>query len=64
MSILTLSTWLPPVETTAPTEGPPKPDWPLMGDVASFRAGVPEALIHWRRAKGEAVPRPCDPDLL
>lgn len=37
---------------------PPKPTWPLMGDVASFRAGVPEALIQWRRARGEDDPAP------
>jgi hypothetical protein len=37
---------------------PPKEDWPLMGDVATVRAGVPEALILWRRARGEALPEP------
>ncbi|MEM0947524.1 MAG: hypothetical protein AAGK37_08980 [Pseudomonadota bacterium] len=26
--------------------------WPLMGDIASARAGVPELLIQWRRAEG------------
>ena len=47
-----------------PADGsPPKHDWPLMGDVATCRAGVPEALIHWRAARGEAPPLPCDADL-
>lgn len=32
--------------------------WPLMGDVATVRAGVPEALIQWRKARGEAPPEP------
>lgn len=32
--------------------------WPLMGDVASARAGVPELLIQWRRAQGLADPAP------
>ncbi|MEO0917303.1 MAG: hypothetical protein AAFY31_10030 [Pseudomonadota bacterium] len=64
MSMLTLSGWLQPLDTTTPPDAPSKPDWPLMGDVASFRAGVPEALIHWRRARGERAPSPCDPDLL
>lgn len=40
---------------------PPKTDWPLMGDVACFRAGVPEALIRWRAARGEQLPDPSDP---
>ncbi len=42
---------------TRPWE-PPASDWALMADVSSFRAGVPEALIHWRRARGEALPEP------
>jgi len=41
----------------------PKPDWPLMGDVATVRAGVPEALIFWRRARGESRPEPQLPGL-
>ncbi len=43
-------------------EAEPKPDWPLMCDVASCRAGVPEALIRWRAARGEAAPMPSDPE--
>ena len=39
----------------------PKNDWPLMGDVATCRAGVPEALIQWRKARGEDAPEPNDP---
>ncbi len=35
----------------------PKPDWPLMGDIATCRAGVPETLIYWRRARGEDPPQ-------
>ncbi|MEL7149826.1 MAG: hypothetical protein AAGK71_03785 [Pseudomonadota bacterium] len=63
MSILTLSSWSWPTETTAPKPQPAKPDWPLMCDVATVRAGVPEALVHWRRARGETPPMPSDPDL-
>ena len=48
----------------APRPNRPKQDWPLMSDVASFRAGVPEALIAWRRARGEDAPLPSDPDCL
>ena len=44
-----------PVEKTA---APPKRTWALMGDVATFRGGVPEHLIQWNRAKGEADPDP------
>lgn len=33
-------------------------DWPLMGDILSARGGVPEHLIRWRRAEGEADPDP------
>ena len=46
-------------DETAPT--PPKPrsaGWPLMSDVATHRAGVPELLIQWRRARGEDDPDP------
>ena len=39
---------------------PPKADWPLMCDVATLRAGVPEALIHWRKAEGKSPPQPAD----
>lgn len=35
-----------------------KADWPLMGDIVSHRAGVPEHLIRWRRAEGETDPEP------
>lgn len=42
---------------TRPVTAPvPKADWPLMCDVATCRAGVPEALILWRRARGEDPP--------
>ena len=40
-------------EDTARPELPPKTSWPLMGDINSHRAGIPEHLIEWRRAKGE-----------
>jgi len=29
-----------------------------MGDVASFRADVPEVLIRWRAAQGKSPPTP------
>ena len=48
-----------PEEDTA--AAPPKPrsqGWPLMSDIAAHRAGVPELLIHWRRARGEDDPDP------
>ena len=45
-------------EAVSRSRDTPKADWPLMSDVGSFRAGVPEALIHWRRAKGEPPPKP------
>ena len=45
-------------ESEVKTSHPPKPTWVLMGDVASFRAGVPEHLIQWNRAKGEKDPDP------
>ena len=38
-----------------------KADWPLMGDILSHRAGVPEHLIQWRRAMGEEDPAPDQP---
>lgn len=28
-------------------------DWPLISDVLTHRAGVPEHLIRWRRVAGE-----------
>lgn len=31
---------------------------PLMGDIVSARAEIPELLIRWRRARGEDDPRP------
>ena len=37
---------------------PRKADWPLMGDIISHRAGVPEHLIQWRRTEGETDPKP------
>ena len=49
---------------TAPLPDRPKQDWPLMCDLGSFRAGVPDALIAWRKARGEALPLPSDPDFL
>ncbi|MCV6592914.1 MAG: hypothetical protein OIF48_08190 [Silicimonas sp.] len=49
-----------PLPTSLSEKKPPvpKPDWPLMGDVATCRAGVPEALILWRKARGETPPQP------
>jgi len=64
MSILTLSSWAWPAEPTTSRPQPAKLDWPLMGDVSTIRAGVPEALVQWRRARGETPPAPSDPDLL
>ena len=29
-----------------------------MGDLTCLRAGVPEALILWRKARGETPPEP------
>lgn len=59
MSALTLfCPWLFDVQTsprTAPASVP-KNDWPLMGDVATFRGDFPEALIRWRKARGEPPP--------
>ena len=57
MTALTAQSLPLPAEREAERQ-PPKPTWPLMGDVASFRAGVPEALIQWRRAQGEDDPAP------
>ena len=48
-------------EATAGDAQPPRPArhlWPLMGDVASARGGVPEILIQWRRAEGANDPDP------
>ncbi|MEM7753120.1 MAG: hypothetical protein AAF230_06885 [Pseudomonadota bacterium] len=64
MTTLNLSAWVLPTPATPTREAPPKPDWPLMSDVSMIRAGVPEALIQWRRARGETPPQPSDPDLL
>jgi hypothetical protein len=36
----------------------PKDDWPLMADILSHRAGIPEHLIRWRRAEGNPDPDP------
>ncbi|WP_413718250.1 hypothetical protein [Silicimonas sp. MF1-12-2] len=33
-------------------------DWPLVSDILSCRAGVPEHLIGWRRAAERASPEP------
>lgn len=63
MNILTLARWTWPADAVSAPTAPPKPDWPLMCDVATVRAGVPEALIHWRRAEGASAPHPNDPDL-
>ncbi len=35
-------------------------DPPLIGDIVTFRAGVAEHLVQWRRAKGEDDPDPQD----
>lgn len=64
MTVLTLSALRLPLSAVSVREDPPKTDWPLMGDVTGVRAGVPDALIAWRRARAEAAPRPCDPDML
>ena len=36
----------------------PKASWPLMGDIVSHRAGIPEHLIQWRRAENAPDPIP------
>ena len=33
----------------------PKADWPLMCDLMTVRADIPEALIRWRKARGEPL---------
>lgn len=43
-------------DTAAPR--PARHLWPLMGDIASARGGVPELLIQWRRAEGNDDPDP------
>lgn len=48
------------VEQTAPFDMP-RCDWPLIGDVQTVRAGVPEAWLLWRRIRGETDPLPSDP---
>ncbi|MEM6387888.1 MAG: hypothetical protein AAF718_16805 [Pseudomonadota bacterium] len=64
MTIAALSHWVwPSAKATVTREAPPKADWPLMCDVGMVRAGVPEALILWRKARGETAPLPSDPDL-
>ena len=45
-------------DDTAPPPRPARHLWPLMGDIASARAGVPELLIQWRRAEGDSDPDP------
>lgn len=64
MTSLTAFGWLAGPSVTTTFETPSKPDWALMSDVSTIRAGVPEALMRWRAARGEASPEPCDPDLL
>ena len=32
--------------------------WPLMGDITSAHADVPDLLIHWARARSEDDPLP------
>ncbi len=50
---------LPTAETDdAPAPRPARHLWPLMGDIASARGGVPEILIQWRRAEGMDDPDP------
>ena len=46
------------VAAPAPPPARRAADWPLMGDIVSHRAGVPEHLIRWRRAEGEDDPAP------
>lgn len=58
MTTLTIGPqWLPAETKTQPSK-PPKTHWPLMGDLVTFRADVPEALIHWRRDEGKPLPQP------
>jgi len=45
-------------ETNQRIQSPPKPSWPLMGDILTSRGGVPEHLIQWRRVSGEDDPEP------
>lgn len=47
-----------PSEELRAWEPPHDTGWAMMSDVGSSRAGVPEALIQWRRARGEAQPAP------
>ncbi len=64
MAVFTASLTTGLLRTETRQDEAPKDDWPLMGDVASFRAGVPEAVIRWRAARGEDAPRPCEPEFL
>ncbi len=64
MTSLTAFGWLAGPAETVTWEAPRKPDWALMSDVSTIRAGVPDALIRWRAARGETAPEPCDPDLI
>jgi|GEM_PF-6926276 hypothetical protein len=36
-------------------------DWALMSDLQTVRMGVPESVLLWRRARGEADPDPSEP---
>ena len=58
MTGLALSTWISRTRDEPARPAAPKDDWPLMGDLVTCRAGVPEALINWRKARGEALPVP------
>lgn len=54
--------WLVPDEAETPT-APRRPRAaapPLIGDIVTARGGVPEHLVQWRRAEGEADPDPQD----
>ena len=47
-----------PQEIVQPWTPPSDIGWPMISDLGSFRAGVPETLIQWRRARGESRPDP------
>lgn len=47
-----------PQEEVRPWTPPSDLGWAMMSDVGSCRAGVPDALIQWRRARGETPPEP------
>lgn len=57
---LRLTDWLMTGEASS-TPAPARraaPDPPLIGDIVTARAGVPEHLRQWRKAEGEPEPDP------